>query len=410
LASAAAPVGRTKVAPVLTGVILTILLLWMLGKTVHVFLLLFIAIIISLYLGAVRDLLVEKGHIPPRVAFFLSVVGSAAALMGLFAILLPPVVEQTRSLIVVLPNYVETWENGLATFVARFPAMRDVWKPGEHPLVTAVYDQLASQAETLVPKVFSMVQVLIDCFAVGVMSIYLALQPGVYREWLIALFPPVHRDLVRDVLRDLADSLRAYIVGQLLAMTVLAALTAAGLYLLKVPYWLTFGIFTGLVAVVPFFGTLVSTTLPALFVLGGPGGGTRALYVLLLGVIIHLIEGNLVSPLVMSKKIDMPPVLTITAVLVIGKMLGPLGLVVALPILVTVMVIVRRILINRIYEGKGFRRSTRDRIFVLRVPVPDGGVLVPSQPPPDLIAIREKSGPRELRVGRPDRRGANRAS
>ena len=82
--------------------------------------------------------------------------------------------------------------------------------------------------------------------------------------------------------------------------------------------------------------------------------------------------------------------LTITAVLVIGKLLGPLGLVVALPILVTVMVIVRRILINRIYEGKGFRKSTRDRIFVLRVPVPDGGVLVPATPPPDLIAIREK--------------------
>ncbi len=192
------------------------------------------------------------------------------------------------------------------------------------------------------------------------------------------------------MLRDLADALRAYIVGQLLTMSVLAFLTAVGLYVLNVPYWLTFGVFAGLVAVVPFFGTLFSTTLPALFVLGAPGGGTRALYVLLLGTIVHLIEGNLVSPLVMSRKIDMPPVLTITSVLVVGKLLGPLGLVVALPILVTVMVIVRRILINRIYEGKGFRKSTRDRIFVLRVPVPDGGVLVPATPPPDLSAIREK--------------------
>ena len=382
--------GRGRVAPVVTGIILTVLLLWMLGVTAHVFLLLFIAIIISLYLGAVRDLLVEKAHLPPKLAFFISVVGTAAALLGLFAILLPPVVEQTRSLIVVLPQYIETWETGIDRFIQRFPAMRDVWKPGDHPLIGAVYDQLASQAQVVVPRVLGFVQALIDCFAVIVMSIYLALQPGTYREWLIALFPPIHRDLVRDVLRDLADALRAYIVGQLLTMTVLASLTAAGLYLLDVPYWLTFGVFTGLVAVVPFFGTLLSTTLPALFVLGGPGGGTRALYVLLLGVVIHLIEGNIVAPLVMSKKIDMPPVLTITAVLVIGKMLGPLGLIVALPTLVTVMVIVRRILINRIYEGKGFRKSTRDRIFVLRVPVPDGGVLVSSNPPPDLISIREK--------------------
>ena len=364
----------------------------MLGATADVFLLLFIAIIISLYLGAVRDLLVERLRIPPRIAFFISVVGSASALLGLFAILLPPVVEQTRGLIVVLPDYIGAWETGIDHFIARFPAMRDVWKPGEHPLITAVYDQVASQAEGLVPKVFSLVHVLIDCFAVAVMSIYLALQPGVYREWLIALFPPIHRDLVRDVLRGLADALRAYIVGQLLTMTLLAALTAAGLYALNVPYWLTFGVFTGLVAVIPFFGTLLSTTLPALFVLGGPGGGTRALYVLLLGVVIHLIEGNLVSPLVMSKKIDMPPVLTITAVLVIGKILGPLGLVVALPTLVSVMVIVRRILINRIYEGQGFRKTTRDRIFVLRVPVPDGGVLVAATSPPDLIAFRENQG------------------
>ena len=390
MASAAVPASRVRVAPILAGVILTFLLLWMLGATADVFLLLFIAIILSLYLGAVRDVLVNKAHVPPRLAFFLSVVGSGALLFGLFAILLPPVVEQTRALIVVLPKYIETWESGIDTFVARFPAMRDVWKPGEHPLISAVYDQVSQQAQSVVPRVFGFVHVLIDCFAVGVMSIYLALQPGVYREWLIALFPPIHRDLVRDVLRDLADALRAYIVGQLLTMTVLAALTAAGLYILNVPYWLTFGVFTGLVAVIPFFGTLLSTTLPALFVLGGPGGGTRAIYVLALGVVIHLIEGNIVSPLVMSKKIDMPPVLTIISVLVIGKLLGGLGLVVALPTLVTVMVIVRRILINRIYEGKGFRKSTRDRIFVLRVPVPDGGVLVPQTPPPDLITIREK--------------------
>ena len=132
MASSVAP-RRVRVAPILAGVILTLLLLWMLGATVEVFLLLFIANIISLYLGAVRDLLVNRGHVPPRLAFFLSVVGSAAALMGLFAILLPPVVEQTRSLFLVLPNYIETWEKGIDTFVARFPAMADIWKPGEHP-------------------------------------------------------------------------------------------------------------------------------------------------------------------------------------------------------------------------------------------------------------------------------------
>ncbi|MBA3646204.1 MAG: AI-2E family transporter [Gemmatimonadaceae bacterium] len=381
---------RFKLAPVLTGVVLTFLLLWMLGATAEVFLLLFIAIIISLYLGAVRDFFVEHGKVPPRLAFFLSVSLSFAAVVGLLWLLVPPVFDQTRQLVQVLPKYIADWEKGIDHFVGRFPGMRDVWQPGEHTLLRAVYDRVAAQTSTLVPKVFSFVNAMISMFAVIVMSIYLALQPGIYREWLIALFPPIHRDLIRDVLRDLADALRAYIVGQLVTSSVLAAMTALGLYLLGVPYFLTFGVFTGVVSVVPFFGTLFSTLLPALFMLGGPGGGTRALLVVALGVVIHLIEGNIVSPLVMSKKIDLPPVLTITSVLIVGKLLGTLGLIIALPLLASVMVVVRRILINRIYEGKGFRKTTRDRTFVLRVPAPDGGVIAGPEPVPDIIKLREK--------------------
>ena len=382
--------GQTlKLAPALATVILTILILWMVGSTANVFLLLFIAIIISLYIGAVRDILVDRAKLPDRLAFFFAVVGTLVLIVGLFTLLVPPVVEQTRSLVTVLPDMIGKWETGIDKFAARFPALREVWKPGEHRVVQAVYEQLSAGASMVVPKVFSFVHVLIEVFAVMVMSIYLALQPGVYREWLIALFPPVHRDLIRDVLRDLADALRSYIVAMLLAMAVLGALTAVGLYLLDVPYWLTFGIFTGLVAVIPFFGTLISTVLPALVVVGGPGGGTRALLVILLGVVVHLFEANVVAPLVMSKKIELPPVLTIMAVLVIGKLLGPLGLVIAVPALAAMMVIVRRILINRIYEGKGFRRSTRDRSFVLRVPAPDGGVLLPGEPLTDVLHYRQ---------------------
>jgi len=379
-----------KLAPALATVIITVLALWTVGTTASVFLLLFLAIILSLYLGAVRDVLVNRAKIPERLAFFFAVVGTLVAIAGLFALLVPPVVEQTRSLMTVLPGMITKWETGLDNFAARFPALREVWRPGEHKVLHAVYDQVSSGAGDVVPKVFSFVEVLIEVFAVMVMSIYLALQPGVYREWLIALFPPVHRDLIRDVLRDLADALRSYIVAQLLAMTVLAAFTAIGLYILDVPYWLTFGIFTGVVAIVPFFGTLLSTTLPALIVVGGPGGGTKALLVLLLGVIVHLFEGNVVAPLVMSHKIELPPVLTIMAVLVVGKLLGPLGLVIAVPALAALMVIVRRILISRIYEGKGFRKSTRDRTFVLRVPAPDGGVLLPSEAIPDVLHYRQK--------------------
>ena len=94
----------------------------------------------------------------------------------------------------------------------------------------------------------------------------------------------------------------------------------------------------------------------------------------------------------MSKKVDLPPVLTIMAVLVMGQLLGPLGLIVALPTLAAVMVIVRRILITRIYEGQGFRRTARERPLLLRLPVTGGGVLVPAGPPMDIITLAERVG------------------
>lgn len=364
----------------------------MVGYAASVFLLLFLSVIISLYLGAVRDVLVKRARLPEMLAFFLAIVGTIIAIVALVALLVPPVVDQTRQLVTVLPAIIAKWEAGIDQFVARFPAMREVWRPGEHKMLIAVYDQLSSTAGDVVPKVFSMVHVVIEVFAVLVMSIYLALEPGIYREWIIALFPPVHRDLVRDVLRDLANVLRSYIVAQLLAMTILAVFTAIGLYLLNVPYWLTFGLFTGVVAVVPFFGSLVSTVLPAMFVLGGPGGGTRAMFVLLLGVVVHVFEGNVVVPRVMSHSLALPPVLTIVAVLLMGTLLGPLGLVLAVPMLASTMVIVRRILLSRIYEGRGFRKSTRDRTFVIRVPAPDGGVLQPATALPDVLVYRHRPG------------------
>jgi predicted PurR-regulated permease PerM len=380
---------------VLAALVITVLLLWMLGVAAQVFLLLFISIILSLYLGAVTDFFVTRGRVPRRLAFLLALLVTLIGIGGLFALIIPPVLDQTGQLISVLPEYVVSWERSVDRFVARFPAGADFWRPGEHRIFRAIYEEISAAFTDVVPKVVSILHAFIGIFAVVVMSIYLTLQPGVYREWLIALFPPIHRDLVRDVLRELADTLRAYITGMLFAMFVLGVLTAVGLYVLQVPYWLAFGVFTGVVAVVPFFGTLVSTLLPAAFVLGGAGfagfgPGGHAVLVILLGVIVHLIEGNVVAPLVMQRKVELPPVLTIMSVLVFGLLLGPIGLVIAVPALATLMVIVRRIVINRIYEGKGFRRSTRDRTLVLRVPVPDGGVLLPANGEVDVIAIREK--------------------
>jgi predicted PurR-regulated permease PerM len=368
---------RFKFAPILTATVFTVLLLWIAGKVSHVLLLLFLGIMISQYLLALSGVLHRRLRIPEGWSLAAAVGISLCGLALLVWALVPPVIAQTQELVRVLPTYIGGWETAIDRLVARVPALASVYTPGQHKLILAVYNQVSGQFGNVVPKVIGMVEVAISLFSVFVMGLYLALHPALYREWLIALFPPIHRDLVRDILTECGQSLRAYIVGLLLTMTFLGTLTAIGLSVLHVPYALTFGVFTGIATIIPFFGTLVATALPALFVITAPDGGSRALWVVVVGIAVHLIEGNIVSPHIISKQVDLPPVLTIVWVLIIGTLLGPLGLLVAVPALAVIMVVVRRILLTRVYEGQGFRRTTRERALVLRLPASEGGVIVP---------------------------------
>jgi len=67
------------------------------------------------------------------------------------------------------------------------------------------------------------------------------------------------------------------------------------------------------------------------------------------GVGVHLIEANFVAPLVMERQVNIPPVVTIAGVLLIGKLFGLAGLVIAVPILASIMVLIRHILLGEIY-------------------------------------------------------------
>ena len=134
--------GRFRFAPILAAVVLTVLLLLLIGRVAEVFLLLFIAILISLYLGALTETLQERTNLPRRIAFLISIAATLAAVVGLFWLLVPPVVEQTQALLRVLPEHIARWEGGLERSLARVLSLRVVLEPGEHTLLVAVYEQI----------------------------------------------------------------------------------------------------------------------------------------------------------------------------------------------------------------------------------------------------------------------------
>jgi predicted PurR-regulated permease PerM len=371
---------KPRIGPILGATVTTVLLIWLFYSVAEVLLLLFIAIIVSLYLGSVTDFLVARLPVSRPFAFTAAIFLTLGSVYGLGALLVPPVVEQTQQLMSVLPNYINAWQEALQKLAARFPRLSGGTADPQAEMINAIVGQVQGLASRAVPTVINLGHHVVNTVAILVMGIYMALYPGLYREWLIALFPPVHRDTVRDVMRDIGTTLKAWIAAQLLAMTVLAALTALGLYILRVPYWLTFGIFVGAVVIVPFFGTLIGTLLPALFVLGGSGfagigPGGHFLLVIALGVVVHIIEGNVVLPLITAKRVEIPPVLSMMSVLIVAKLFGVTGVVVAVPMAAVVMVLIRRVVIHRLYEGQSFRRHAGDRVLVLRVPAPDAAVI-----------------------------------
>ena len=343
-------VRRGWILPGFAAIVVTVLLLWLAGTVADLLLLLFLGILLAVYLSAVTDVLAARTGMPRGAAFAIAVFGSLAALGAIGALLIPPVVEQTRELVTVLPQMVAEWERRLENLLAGVPGMDNILVPGEHKIFSLALAEAEQMLGSLVPRLFDTLHLVINLVAVLVMAIYFALRPDIYRDLALNVTPPRHRDAAREVIQALSETLRAWTIAQLIAMVTLAGLTAFGLWLLDVPYWLAFGIFTGLVAIVPFFGTLVSTLLPALFVLAEPEGGTKAILVILLGTVIHIAENQLVIPLLMHRRVDLPPVLTIMSVLICGKLLGPFGLLVAVPTLAVVMVLVRRILIARVYQ------------------------------------------------------------
>ncbi|HVT38974.1 MAG TPA: AI-2E family transporter [Gemmatimonadaceae bacterium] len=360
----AGPTERVRLVPLapgLAGIAGAILVLWLLRGIAPILLLFFLAVLLGVYLDALRGFILAHTRFGPRVSFAVALLITLLIVYGIGELLLPPVIEQTRQLVARLPDLARGWQQRLSLFVQRFPALAPYVGPDKQTgMINAAIAEAQQFVGNLLPKVFDLVDGFIKIVSVLVMGIYLALHPRTYEGMLIAVTPPRYRAAARDVLVALSQTLRAWTLSQLIAMFVLGALSALGLWAVGVPSWLTFGIFTGLAAIVPFFGTLVSTLLPALFVLGGEGGVSGALLVLLVGVVVHLIEGNVISPLIMERGVKLPPVASIMAVLIVGTLLGPVGLLVAVPMLAVVMVLVRKILIERVYGDVDTEEEERE--------------------------------------------------
>jgi len=184
-----------------------------------------------------------------------------------------------------------------------------------------------------------------------VMGLYLAVAPRVYRDGLVRLMPLSVRERVGEALDACGNALSRWLLGQSISMLFVGATTAFGLWLLDVPLALSVGVLSGLLAFIPFFGAIAGGLLAVL--LGFMQGPETALYVLILAVVIQQVEGNVLMPLVERWAVGLPPVLGIAATVMFGVLFGLLGVLLAAPAMIVLMVVVQRLYVEGVLEEGG---------------------------------------------------------
>lgn len=202
--------------------------------------------------------------------------------------------------------------------------------------------------------------VVVNIVVVVIVGIYLAAQPDLYAGGVKRLLPFRYRPRAGEVLGVLDDALGRWLLGRFALMVVNGSLTALGLWLLGVPLTLTLGLLAGLFNFIPNFGPLIAAV-PAILIalLQSP---QVAIYTTLLYLAIQMIDGYLFTPLVDRRSVALPPVLTITAQLLLGLLFGFIGLLVASPLAATVLILVKLLYIEDLLGDRMMQESSKSRV------------------------------------------------
>jgi predicted PurR-regulated permease PerM len=170
-------------------------------------------------------------------------------------------------------------------------------------------------------------------------SIYIGAEPQLYRKGILHLIPHRARARAGEVLTAIGMTLRRWLVSQLIAMVVIGTITTIVLLLLDVEAALALGILAGLLEFIPLVGPFLAA-IPAV-AMGFLDSPEKALFVALAYTAIQQVENSVLIPMLMREGVDLPPLVTLLGLSLMGIVFGFLGMLVAVPLLAAIMVAVK---------------------------------------------------------------------
>lgn len=308
---------------------------YMLYRLVDLLLLLFACALIALILYTVTNMIRRRLPMPYAVALALTVLLLFGVLGGAFWFFGSAMSGQFTELAQRLPG---AWEAVQARL---------------HQ--SSIGNQVLARAQEFAPSGQTVVGWVTGALAIGggilsalavviVGGLYLAAQPALYGGGLMRLIPDGARAQTAETLDAVTASLKGWLKGQALGMVFVGLGTGIGLAIVGVPAAAAIGIVAGLAEFVPYLGTFVAI-IPAI-ILGFAQDTNTGLWTIGVLLLVQQLQGNLVMPLLQNKMVDLPPAITIFGIIAAGILLGAGGVLLATPLTVVLLVLVRRLYLH----------------------------------------------------------------
>lgn len=329
------PAALVPATLIVGGVVVLAFLLWYLSD---VLLLFFGAVVVAVILRSLAGLLEKYTPIRSPWSLVLSVLAIAALIAAFMVPLGIQIATEASDLFRRLPELVSGLGDrfGVADLNERLAERLRSFADR-----SGTAGDIAGYTSTLIGAAANLLLVIVA-------GIYLAAHPDRYRRGIVKLVPRRARAAAASTVDNAGQALRLWLMGQLVSMSIVGALVTLGLFAIGMPSALTLGFLAGLSEFVPIIGPILSA-IPALLLAFSEGGNT-IFWVAGLYLLVQQIEGNVIMPLVQRHTVDLPPVLTLFALVALGLLFGPLGVLLGTPLTVVLYVAVTQLYLRDTLE------------------------------------------------------------
>jgi predicted PurR-regulated permease PerM len=317
-------------------------LIWFGAK---VLLLAFAGVLLAVVLRVPMGVLERRLGLPDRLAYTVVLLALIALSGGLALLIGPRLLTQASEFASQLPGFL----NEVRDFLEQRPWGR--WlvdRVGSGPGTAGTEAESAPSPGQVAADVRVVLQyvtlVLADIVFALVMALFLSFNPELYRRGLVRLFPAPAQQRAAEVVDELGRTLQAWLVGQLALMLITGLLTGIGLFIIGIPLALGLAVFVGLMEFIPLVGPILGFI--PIVIMAAAEGWTALISVGILYLAVQQVEGNILTPLVQQRVVDLPPGLTVAAVFLGGALFGPLGVILGTPLMAVVFVLVKMLYVH----------------------------------------------------------------